>query len=171
LEKDGMSLSDEQQKLISGLYMEMYDQLFAYGLNILRSRHQTEEAIQDAFRIACAKADSLAVSENRRGWIMNTYKYVIQNMLRSNAKISQMVLSASSVEEMAVAAPDEGLELRAACSDILKPEDYRLLEMIALKKYSILDASRELGMSGDAFYKRFQRARAKLREKLEAGDE
>ena len=166
-----MILSDEQQKLISGLYMEMYRQLFAYGLNVLRNRHQTEEAIQDTFRIACAKADSLAGSENSRGWIMNTFKYVINNMLRANAKISQMILSASSIDEMAVAAPDQGLDLKAACSDILKPEDYRLLEMIALKKYSILDASRELGISVEACYKRFQRARAKLREKLEERDD
>ena len=162
-----MILNDEQKKIIAGLYMDMYDQLFAYGINVLRNRQQTEEAIQDAFRIACAKIDSLIPSENRRGWIMNTYKYVICNMIRSNARLSQLVINASLTEDMAVAAPDDGVELMAACSDILKPEDYRLLEMIALKKYSILDASEELGISVDACYKRFQRARAKLRKKLE----
>ena len=70
-------------------------------------------------------------------------------------------------EEMAVAAPEEGLELKAACEEILKPEDYRLLEMIALKKYSILDAAKELGISVDACYKRYRRARDRLRKKLE----
>jgi len=165
--KSIMILNGEQQKLIAGLYTEMYDQLFAYGLGILRNRQQTEEAIQDTFRIACAKADSLTVSENRRGWIMNTFKYVIQNMIRSNARISRMMINAPSIEDMALAAPDDGLELKAACSDILNAEDYRLLEMIALEKYSILDASEELGISLEACYKRFQRARAKLRKKLE----
>ena len=43
----------------------------------LRDHCLAEEAVQETFRIACAKADRLAESENRQGWLINTLKNVL----------------------------------------------------------------------------------------------
>lgn len=57
----------ERNKLIEQLYFEMYHKLFLYAQSALRDHCLAEEAVQETFRIACAKADRLAESENRQG--------------------------------------------------------------------------------------------------------
>lgn len=52
---------------IEQLYREMFDSLIAYAACSLRNYSLAEEAVQETFRIACAKQDELFASPNRRG--------------------------------------------------------------------------------------------------------
>ena len=66
-ERMNMNKDIESNKLIEQLYFEMYHKLFLYAQSALRDHSLAEEAVQETFRIACAKADRLAESENRQG--------------------------------------------------------------------------------------------------------
>ena len=59
-----MSLNQEEEKYIEQLYREMYTRLCFYAKNALGSRTLAEEVVQDTFRIACIKPDSLMNSKN-----------------------------------------------------------------------------------------------------------
>ena len=76
-ERMNMNKDIESNKLIEQLYFEMYNKLFLYAQSALRDHCLAEEAVQETFRIDCAKADRLAESENRQGWLINTLKNVL----------------------------------------------------------------------------------------------
>ena len=94
-----MSLNQEEEKYIEQLYREMYTRLCFYAKNALGSRTLAEEAVQDTFRIACIKPDSLMNSKNPHGWLINTLKNVIRNRQRTEARLSNALLAAMSVCE------------------------------------------------------------------------
>jgi RNA polymerase sigma-70 factor (ECF subfamily) len=162
-----MGLDKEQDKLIEQLYREMYIQLYAYAINALTDRQLAEEAVQDTFRIACMKADSLLKSDNKKGWLTNTLKHVIQNIRRSRARLNSLVISALSIDDIVIVSPTGGLDFDVIYSDLLGQEDFELLQMIILNKYTILKVARELGISVEACKKRVQRAKKKLRKIIE----
>lgn len=163
-----MSLDKEQDHLIEKLYIEMYYSLSAYAKSALNDPQLAEEAIQDTFRIACAKADDLLASYNPRGWLLNTLKYVIKNMIRSRARLNSMIISSIYIDEIGEnvnkSAEEENIDL--LYSDLVKSEDYMLLKKIALDKYTMLEAAQELGISVEACKKRVQRTKKKLQEYL-----
>ena len=61
----------------------------------------------------------------------------------------------------------EDAEVDILYADLLSPDEYSLLKKIVLQRYTIADAARELGISVESCKKRVQRAKQKLRKKLE----
>lgn len=157
-----MVLNDNQRCVIKALYLEMYFLLFSYAQNMLRDRSLAEEAIQDTFRIACAKADNLLYSPNPKGWLLNTLKYVIKNKTRCRAYL----INSLELDENIIPGDPDVLDIDFMYSDLTNSEDYKLLKKIALDKYSMLEAAKEMGISVEACKKRVQRAKKKLKKVL-----
>ena len=116
-------------------------------------------------------------SPNPRGWLVLVLKNVIRNLRRELASLSKIVVSSMSIDdERFVDSRDaradnskrvEDSELDILYSDLLSPDEYKLLKMIAIHKYSMLEASQAFGISVEACKKRVQRAKEKLRRILE----
>lgn len=70
-----MAPSEPWKFEIEKLYKEMYPALYAYALRVLKNPALAEEAIQDAFCIACEKRDRVLSNPRPQGWIMTTLKY------------------------------------------------------------------------------------------------
>ncbi len=138
-------------------YKEMYPVLHVYALRILVDDALAEETAQDAFCIACDKREQFLSSPNPQGWIMLTLKHVMQNMLRTQAKL-QRLLSLNEGEEP----PAEAGELMSVdllFSNVAASEDFQLLKRIALDQCTMPELAHELGVSVEACKKRVQRAR------------
>lgn len=161
-----MPLDDNQRKAVERLYMEMYHSLSAYARSSLRDHILAEEAVQDTFRIACSKVNDFLSSPNPKGWLLNTLKYVISNMMRSRAYLNKAVISSIDLIENTAADDKDTLDIDILYSDIANSEDYKLIKKIALDKYSMLEIAEELGISVEACKKRVQRARKKLKKYL-----
>lgn len=159
-----MELNDNQRRAIESLYKEMFYPLSAYAQSALNDRSLAEEAVQDTFRIACAKANDFLSSPNPRGWLLNTLKYVIKNTVRSRAYLNSMVVSTLDFDENIIPKDTDVPDIDFLYSDMADNEDYKLLKKIALDKYSMLEASQELGISVEACKKRVQRAKKKLKK-------
>lgn len=157
-----MVLNDNQRCVIKALYLEMYFLLFSYAQNMLSDRSLAEEAVQDTFRIACAKADNLLYSPNPKGWLLNTLKYVIKNKTRCRAYL----INSLELDENIIPGDPDVLDIDFMYSDLTNSEDYKLLKKIALDKYSMLEAAKEMGISVEACKKRVQRAKKKLKKVL-----
>ncbi|AYB46234.1 sigma factor [Paenibacillus lautus] len=157
-----MVLNDDQRRVIKALYLEMYFLLFSYAQNMLSDRSLAEEAVQDTFRIACAKADKLLCSPNPKGWLLNTLKYVIKNKVRSWAYHGNSL----ELDENIIPGNCDVLDIDFMYSDLTNSEDYKLIKKIALDKYSMLEAAKEIGISVEACKKRVQRAKKKLKKAL-----
>lgn len=63
------------------IYPQMYDSLFILARCSLNSDAFAEEAVQETFVIACHKSEALFSSGSPEGWLVNTLKNVICNML------------------------------------------------------------------------------------------
>lgn len=170
-------MDSRQDEFVSQLYREVYYQLMAYAKSALTNEALAEEAVQDTFRIACAKIEDLMGSENPRGWIVLTLKNVIRNTRRELARLNNLVVTTLSMEneafvESKAAATDitqrvEDSEIDILYSDLLTPDEYKLLKLIALHRYSMLEAAEEFGISVETCKKRVQRTKKKLRKILE----
>jgi len=161
-----MGLTDTQRRAIEELYHEMFHPLLAYAKSALNDRTLAEEAVQDTFRIACAKADDFLSSPNQKGWLLNTLKNVIHNTVRSRAYLNSILVSSLDFDENTYAGDADALNLDFMYSDLADNEDYILLKKITLEKYSMLEAAQELGISVEACKKRVQRAKQKLKKRL-----
>ena len=146
-----MSLNQEEEKYIE--HREMYTRLCFYAKNALGSRTLAEETVQDTFRIACIKPDSLMNSQNPHGWLINTLKNVIRNRQRTEARLSNALLVAMSVCEPQAKANVETAEFHAAYSDALGKDDFQLLINIVIRKYSMLEAAEACSVQKRGFKK------------------
>lgn len=162
-----MGLSDSQRRGIEELYKEMCYPLSAYAHSALNDRPLAEEAVQDTFRIACTKADDLLSSSNTKGWLLNTLKYVIRNIIRSRARLNNVIISSINFNENIIAGDADAPDIDFLYSDLVDSEDYKLLKKIVLDKCTMLEAAQKLGISIEACKKRVQRAKKKLKKRIE----
>lgn len=159
-----MAPSEPWKSEIERLYKEMYPALYAYALRVLQNPALAEEAIQEAFCIACAKQGQLLSNPKPQGWIMMTLKHVMQNMLRTQQKLQRM-LSLSDGEELPADKPDL-LNVDLLFGNVADSEDFQLLKRVALEQCTMSELAQELGISVEACKKRVQRARKRLQKKL-----
>ncbi len=172
-----MGLDKDQDQFISALYEEMFNKLLAYANTVLANRSLAEEAVQETFRIACTKIDDVKASENPRGWLVLTLKNVIRNMQRELASLNKLFVTSVSIydenfmektaDQIDVNTRVENSEVDILYSDLLSAEEYRLLKMIVLYKYSIKEAAAEFGIPLETCKKRIQRIKKKMRNTLE----
>ena len=161
-----MSKGNESNKLIEQLYFEMYLKLFLYAQSALNDRFLAEEAVQETFRIACAKADQLMESENRPGWLINTLKYVIRNTIRNQTKLKGLLSASAAMAGASSGVSESDVDFEMYCTSVLGEEDYELLKRIAIENRTMLEASKELGISVEICKKRIQRAKKKLKDSI-----
>ena len=96
-----MKRCEPWKETVEKLYKEMYPALHAYARRVLEDSALAEEAIQDAFCIACARRDQFLTSPNPQGWIMLTLKHVMQNTLRAQAKLKALLALDAGAEQLA----------------------------------------------------------------------
>jgi len=155
-----------QNDLIEQLYKEMYQQMMAYGLTIFKDEELAREAIQEAFKIACSKPTELFSSKNPNGWMVKTLRNVISNIKREQRKTSSMFVSYMTWEKNISLTNTEYTDIHY--SDLLDPDEYNLVKMIAIQQYKIQDAADMLGISREACKKRYQRAKEKMKKILKS---
>ena len=129
-----MGLNQEEEKFIEQLYREMYTRLYLYAKNAQGNKMLAEEAVQDTFRIACIKPESLMSSKNPRGWLINTLKNVIRNRQRTEARLNNLLLAAMSAYEPQAKAAVDTVEFHVAYSDVLGEGDFQLLINIVIRR-------------------------------------
>ena len=172
-----MGLDKDEDQFISALYEDMFNKLLMYANTALSNRSLAEEAVQETFRIACMKIDDVKASENPRGWLVLTLKNVIRNMQKELASLNKLFVTSVSIydenfmektaDQIDVNKRVENSEVDILYSDLLSPDEYKLLKMIVLYKYSIKEAAAEFGIPLETCKKRIQRIKKKMRNTLE----
>lgn len=159
-------MDPKQRKLIESLYIEMYDLLLSYASSALSSPSQAEEIIQETFQIACSKIDDVWASPNPNGWIFNTLKFVISNVLKQRFRDTKIITDSlgDHIDKMGHATDE--LDVDLLYGNVADTPEFKLIKAIALDGKSMLELSQELGISVDAAKKRAQRAREYLQRRL-----
>lgn len=149
---------------IEHLYLQLYPLMMQYARSFLFSEALAEEAVQDAFQIACQKPDELMGSQNPEGWLFNTLKNVVRNTIRRRARDRELLFeylnSGKSVDRI-----DE-IRLELIYADVVHLEEFQLVKEMVLEGKSYLEIAAEHRISVAACRKRMQRAREFLKKKI-----
>ena len=157
----------ERDRFIEALYAEMNFKLRYLAARRLSRPELAEEAVQNALVVLCEQAEKVMKHPNPQGWLMQTLINVIKAMNRKAEREAAMV--SGSLEDMHALHHDDYHEVEFG--DLLSPEDFRLIEMVAVQRYTIPEAAKEIGISIEAAKKRKQRATKRLRELLLGSEE
>ena len=160
-----LELNRDFESFIESVYRRDANTFPSYANFILRDDELARDAVQEAFRIACCKPYEVMASKNPTGWLINTLKNVIRNV-RKSQRILERRFTTYYFEEMDQDAQIDG-NVDLMYSDLISEEEFRLLKMIVFEKYSVSEAAEELGIGVEACKKRIQRAKMKLRKRLE----
>lgn len=149
--------------------MEMFTPLIVYAQGVLANHALAEEAVQDAFRIACVKIEDMERSQNPQGWLTNVLKYVICNQKKGSAYMTNLLLTLAHDSSWQPEGRWDEIDPDILYADLLENEDYQLLKKFVLEERTILELSEELGISTNACKKRVERAKKTLRKRLLRG--
>lgn len=159
-------MNNEERQSIEALYLEMYDLLMSYAISSLQRDALAEEAVQEAFRIACMKPESLLASPNPRGWMINTLKYTIANQKRSSAAATRVLAAYMSAQSQELLISGDNIKLEVMYQDVADSDEFQLLKEMAIEGRSHLEMAEKRGISVAACKKRVQRAKEFLRKKI-----
>lgn len=156
-----MGSNNPKEDPIETLFKETYCLLYIYSKSVLNDSALAEEAVQETFCIACAKSMHLLSSPNPKGWLMNTTKNVLKNIIRKREKLIQVTADSLPIDLVLAVSPPE-CDVDTLYCNISDRADFKLLKKIALDQYTIAEAAEELGISVEACKKRVQRAKKNL---------
>ena len=123
-----MSNNTENNRIIEELYIDLYPKLLRYATNSLGDLHLAEEAVQETFRIACAKFVQLMESQNRQGWLTNTLKHVISNTRRSQTKFNSLFMIITAAAQIPSEISEDNVDLAMYCTTVLGKENFWLVK-------------------------------------------
>ena len=153
-------------KMIEALYLEMYDKLMAYARCLVESDALAEEAVQETFRIACQKPESVYNSPNPQGWIFITLKNTIRNIQSSRASVKRLLEMYLVAYAGKSAFENDRISVEIIYEDIADSDEFKLLKEISIEGKTYKEMAKARGITISACKKRVQRAKDKLQKKL-----
>lgn len=159
-------MNAEQKRMIEQLYQEMYDKLIVYAGVSLGSESLAEEAVQETFRIACQKPESVCCSLNSQGWLVNTLKNTIRNMKSSRERVKRIVETYMMTQLREFSITEDRINLNVLYENVADTEEFKLLAEMAIEGRSHEEMARSRGITISACKKRVQRAKKTLQKKI-----
>ena len=160
------TMTEEQRKLISELYLEMFDKLIVYAHSSLENDALAEEAVQETFRIACQSPEKLCCSSNPQGWLVLTLKNTIRNMKSNRATAKRIVERYLTAHIREISFSDNKISLDVMYENLANMEEFKLIKEMAIDGKSHLEMAQARGITVSACKKRMQRAKEILQKKI-----
>ena len=159
-------MTAEQDQFFTKIYKERRKSLLEYAESNLHNHALAEEAVQQAFEIACRKIEDFQSSPNPKGWIFNAVRFVVSNM-KSRLRAERRVIAITDeYRPDLVAAPADPLPLRVHFGDLVDTPQFQIIYEMEFYGRTLAEIAKDLGISEAACKKRAERARKDLQKKL-----
>ena len=159
-------MTAEQDRFLTAIYLDRRKPLRVFAESKLNNRALAEEAVQQAFEIACRKIDDFYSSPNPDGWIFNAVRFVVSNMASRQRTESRVIAPVDEYRPDLVAAPADPLPLRVHFGDLVDLPQFRIVYEMEFMGRTLAEIAIDLGISEVACKKRAERARKYLQKKL-----
>lgn len=159
-------MTKQQSEKLAELYQEQYHYLLEYAKSCLHNDALAEEALQDAFHIACQKPDACLKSENPKGWMKKTLNHVICNTWRKQNTAKRILAEYYEQQVQRLRESEDAIDFDVLYQNIADTEELRLIREVTLEGKSYQELSEEKGVAVPTLRKRVQRAKEYLRKKL-----
>ena len=150
------------------LYRQYCGVLFGICLKYSRNKTEAEDSLHDSFMTIYDKIGQYGAKGSFEGWIKRiTVNTVLQKYRKQN---HLKVVSGNTADEIEVTTDHENIDLQTLLCYIQQlPNKYRLtFNMYVLDGYSHQEIAQQLGTSIGTSKSNLSRARALLKEKIEA---
>ena len=159
-------MTSEQKKQIEELYLQMFETLMVYSRISFDSISLAEEAVQETFRIACQKPESVCNSANPQGWLVNTLKNTIRNMNSNRATAKRIVETYFMTQFKEISFTEDQINLNILYENVADMEEFKLLCEMVIQGKSHAEMAKARNISISACKKRVQRAKETLQRKI-----
>lgn len=150
-----------------------YADIYRYAARRCASVEDAEDLVAETFMVAWRRLGELPPSEETRLWLFGTARLVLRNQRRTTGRQHRLLVRLRS---LAGSPPAEDLASRLASrSQVgralaeLPAADREVLLLAGWEGLASEEIAQVLGLSPAAARKRLQRARDRLRQRLEAG--
>ena len=159
-------MTAEQDKFFTAIYLDRRKSLLEYAESNLHNHALAEEAVQQAFEIACRKIEDFQSSPNPKGWIFNAVRFVVFNMASRQRTERRVIAITDEYRPDLVAAPADPLPLRVHFGDLVDTPQFQIIYEMEFYGRTLAEIAKDLGISEAACKKRAERARKDLQKKL-----
>ena len=159
-------MTAEQDRFFTAIYLDRRKSLLEYAESNLHNHALAEEAVQQAFEIACRKIEDFQSSPNPKGWIFNAVRFVVFNMASRQRTESRVIAPMDEYRPDLVAAPADPLPLRVHFGELVDSPQFRIVYEMEIVGRTLAEIAIDLGISEAACKKRAERARKHLQKKL-----
>ena len=159
-------MTAEQDRFFTAIYLDRRKPLLEYAESNLHNHALAEEAVQQAFEIACRKIEDFQSSPNPEGWIFNAVRFVVFNMASRQRTESRVIAPVDEYRPDLVAAPADPLPLRVHFGQLVDSPQFWIVYEMEIVGRTLAEIAIDLGISEAACKKRAERARKHLQKKL-----
>ena len=159
-------MTAEQDRFFTAIYLDRRKPLLEYAESNLHNHALAEEAVQQAFEIACRKIEDFQSSPNPKGWIFNAVRFVVFNMASRLRTERRVIAITDEYRPDLVAAPADPLPLRVHFGDLVDTPQFQIIYEMEFYGRTLAEIAKDLGISEAACKKRAERARKDLQKKL-----
>lgn len=159
-------MTAEQDIFFTAIYLDRRKSLLEFAESKLHNHALAEEAVQQAFEIACRKIEDFQSSPNPKGWIFNAVRFVVWNLLSRQRTECRVIVPVDEYRPDLVAAPADPLPLRVHFGELVDTPQFQIIYEMDFYGRTLAEIAKDLGISEAACKKRAERARKHLQKKL-----
>lgn len=164
-----MDKNTPMEEVFDHYFQTYYTKLWRQAQSIL-ARHagrkdpdRADEAVQEVFLVAWQKPREFLGSPSPVGWLVNTLKFVLQNMIREDQRWHARLqeFQAHLDREAVQPAPGADLEIEG----LISPEELELLKRLYLYGETYEELCRELGLKKSTLAMRVKKSKEDFQKK------
>ena len=164
-----MDKNTPMEEVFDHYFQTYYTRLWRRAQSIL-ARHagrkdpdRAAEAVQETFLVAWKKPREFLGSPSPVGWLMNTLKFVLQNMLREDQRWNARLREFQAHLDRDAVHPAPGADLEI--EGLIPPEELDLLKRLYLHGETYEELCRELGLKKSTLAMRVKKSKEDVQKK------
>lgn len=162
------SSRDRAQQRFEQLFNSAYGDLLAYAVRRTRTRDEAEDVVAEVFAVAWRRCDDMPAGDNACLWLFGIARLVVRSHHRTHGRVARLVAKLAS-QPQAPTGPRPGADgdptVRAAFRSLSRA-DRDVLALQLWEGLSAREIAAVLDVSEAAVWKRLERARTRLRQRL-----
>ena len=164
-----MEKNTDLEEIYGHYFQTYYTRLWRLAQRIL-TRHtgrsdpdRAAEAVQEAFLVAWEKPKDFLGSVSPVGWLVNTLKFVLQNMIREDQRWHARLREFQAHLDRDAVHPAPGADLEI--EGLIPPEELELLKRLYLYGETYEELCRELGLKKSTLAMRVKKSKEDFQKK------
>ena len=164
-----MEKNTDLEEIYGHYFQTYYTRLWRLAQRIL-ARHtgrsdpdRAAEAVQEAFLVAWEKPKDFLGSVSPVGWLVNTLKFVLQNMIREDQRWHARLREFQAHLDRDAVHPAPGADLEI--EGLIPPEELELLKRLYLYGETYEELCRELGLKKSTLAMRVKKSKEDFQKK------